>query len=60
MKTILQSAAMSLGVLGELFRFLWKRRLWWMIPMMLVLLVLTALIALGAATPIGPFIYTLF
>ncbi|MDQ2732920.1 MAG: DUF5989 family protein [Armatimonadota bacterium] len=48
------------GTLGELFRFLWKQKLWWLIPMIVVLLVLAVVIILGAATPLGSFIYSFF
>ncbi len=48
------------GTLGELFQFLWQRRLWWLLPMIVVLIIFAALIFLGSATGVGPFIYTLF
>lgn len=47
------------GTLGELYRFLLARRLWWIIPMVVLMLVFSFLIVLGS-TGIGPFIYTLF
>jgi hypothetical protein len=49
-----------LSVLWELFHFLWVRRLWWLIPMVAVLVLFAGLIVLGTATGLGPFIYTLF
>ncbi len=48
------------GMLQELFMFLWARRLWWLIPCMVVLVLFAAVIILGSAAGIGPFIYTLF
>lgn len=51
---------MRLGVLGELLAFLWKRKLYWMLPMVITLLVFALLIMLGGSSPISPFIYTLF
>lgn len=48
------------ATLGELFRFLWQQKLWWLMPMLVVLLVFAALIVLGSTAGIGPFIYTLF
>jgi hypothetical protein len=48
------------GTLGELVHFLWQRRLWWLLPMIIVLILFAALIVLGSAAGIGPFIYTLF
>jgi len=48
------------GTLAELFQFLWRQKLWWLMPMLAVLLLFGALIVLGSSAGIGPFIYTLF
>jgi hypothetical protein len=48
------------GVVGELFRFLWQRKLWWMIPFVATLLVVAALLLVGQASGAAPFVYTLF
>ncbi len=48
------------STLGELFQFFWQRRLWWLIPMVVVLIGFAGLIILGNAAGIGPFIYSLF
>ena len=48
------------AIVGELFRFLWQQRLWWMIPMVTVLLLLGALLLFAQTSPLAPFIYTLF
>jgi len=48
------------GIAGELLAFLWQRKLWWMIPMVLVLLVFAGLMVTAQSTALGPFIYTLF
>jgi hypothetical protein len=47
------------GIAGELMAFLWSQKLWWMIPLVAVLLVIAALVALASATAIAPFIYPL-
>jgi hypothetical protein len=47
-------------VRGELFRFLWQRKLWWMIPIVVVLLVFSLLIFFTQSSAVAPFIYTLF
>lgn len=49
-----------MGVLGELLGFLWKRKLYWLIPMVLTLMVFIVLIIAGSNSAIAPFIYTLF
>jgi len=56
----LQDFGARLGVLGELLSFLWRRKLYWMLPMVIVLLVFALLILIGGSSPISPFIYTLF
>lgn len=48
------------ATVGELFQFLWSRKLWWLMPMLAVLLVFGVLIVLGSVAGVGPFIYTLF
>ena len=48
-----------LGIVGSLLHLIWRRKLWWLVPLVLVLLVMAALIMLEA-TPVGPLIYPLF
>ena len=50
----------KLGIAGELFGFLWRMKMWWLMPMVLVLVLLGVLISFGSASGVGPFIYTLF
>ena len=51
---------MRMGVLGELLAFLWKRKLYWMLPLVISLLVFAVVIIVGSAGPAGVFIYPLF
>jgi len=60
MSNALKGALSRLGVVGEVFRFLWKRRLWWLMPMVLILVLFGLLLVFAQATGIAPFIYTLF
>jgi hypothetical protein len=48
------------SILKELFAFLRHNKLWWMIPVVAVLLLLSILIALTQGSALAPFIYTLF
>jgi hypothetical protein len=48
------------GIAAELLEFLWRAKLWWLIPMVVVLLGLAALMMLAHGSAIAPFIYTLF
>lgn len=45
-------------LIGEFFQFAWQNKAWWIIPIVLVLLLLTAFIVGGSS--VAPFIYTLF
>ena len=48
------------SVVGEVLRFLWARKLWWLIPMVSVLLLMGLLLIIASASGVAPFIYTLF
>ena len=52
--------ASNVAVSGELLTFLWERKLWWLMPMVVVLLLLGLLIIFASVSGIGPFVYTLF
>lgn len=49
-----------MGILGELLQFLWRRKLYWLIPMIVVLILFAVLIVLAGNPATAPFIYTLF
>ena len=57
---LLRDMSQRLSIAGELLSFLWQRKLWWMIPMVSVLLLFGLLIVFGSTSGMGPFIYTLF
>lgn len=56
----LRRAGDRVGTLGEFITFLWERKLWWMIPMVVVLVVFGLLLIFAQTSAIAPFIYTLF
>lgn len=60
MRNLIRSMAANLDVVGELLGFLWRRKLWWLIPMMIILLIFGLLMVFASTSGIGPFIYTLF
>ena len=49
-----------MGTIKELFAFLMKRKKWWLIPVVLVLLFMGLLIMFSSGSAIAPFIYTIF
>ena len=60
MPKAIRAAGRRVGIMGELVAFLWARKLWWLIPMVLVLLVFGLLMIFAQSSAIAPFIYTLF
>jgi drug/metabolite transporter superfamily protein YnfA len=48
------------GVLSDFLVFLWKRKLWWLIPMVMTLLLCGVLLVFASSSGLGPFIYSLF
>jgi hypothetical protein len=50
----------GLDTVGELFRFFWTQRAYWLIPFVAVLLLVGLLLLAGQATGVAPFIYTIF
>ena len=59
MKKLVDGMKGRASVARSLFRFMWQQKMWWMIPMVAVLLLIGLLLFLAASTPLGPFIYTL-
>jgi hypothetical protein len=55
----LRNTARNLGVVGELFSFLWGNKRWWLVPIIVALLLLGTLIVLAQSSALAPFIYTL-
>lgn len=46
-------------VFGELIRFLWQAKLWWLIPLIVIFTLLILVILLAGSSPLAPFIYPL-
>ncbi|KKS97766.1 MAG: hypothetical protein UV73_C0005G0043 [Candidatus Gottesmanbacteria bacterium GW2011_GWA2_43_14] len=57
---MLKKIFLKSGIIKELLQYLWKERLWWMIPMITVLILLGVLMVFAQSSPAAPFIYTLF
>ena len=50
----------KMEMLRELWDFLKKRKVYWLAPILIILLLLGALILLSETTAVAPFVYTLF
>ena len=57
---VIRDLAIRFRVVTRLFRYFWDNKMWWLIPLVALLVVFGAVIVLGHATPLGPLIYTIF
>lgn len=46
-------------MIKDLFRFLWKTKKWWLIPVLLLIVIIGLVIVLSASSPVPVFIYPL-
>ena len=44
--------------IANIFGFIWQRKAYWLLPVVILLLLLIAFIAVGAS-PVTPFVYTI-
>ncbi|NCB39808.1 MAG: hypothetical protein EOM80_13675 [Erysipelotrichia bacterium] len=44
----------------ELLGFFWKKKQWWLLPIVIALLILGILLTLAQSSALGPFMYTIF
>ena len=56
----MKSLSSKFGILGELVVFLWYKKLWWLIPIIVVLVLFALLFATVGSSTVAPFIYSLF
>jgi len=49
-----------LGLIKDLVNFLWKRKLWWLAPIILLLIITGIIIIFGQSSALSPFVYALF
>jgi len=48
------------GIIKEFITFLWENKLWWITPIVIIMLFLGVLIYATQGSAVLPFIYTLF
>ena len=60
MMNFFRGMATNMGVAGEVLTFLWARKLWWLLPMVTVLMMFALLLVFASSSGVAPFIYTLF
>lgn len=60
MRRFFKNMSTNLGILGEFLGFLWENRMWWLIPMVVILLVFGFFLVAASSSGLAPFIYALF
>lgn len=55
----LSAAGDRVAAFGDLVEFIWRRKLWWLVPLVLALVLMSALALLGSNPILAP-IYPLF
>lgn len=60
MRKFLSSMKTNVGTAGELFSYLAKRKLWWLLPMLSVLMLFALLLVFAQSSGLGALIYPLF
>lgn len=56
----MKSFVSKFGIFTELLNFLWHRKLWWLIPLIVILVLFGLLLIFVGGSAVAPFIYTLF
>jgi hypothetical protein len=59
MKKWLKGAAANTGLVGQFFVLLWKQKLWWLIPLVVILILFGLFLVFTSVSGVAPFIYTL-
>jgi hypothetical protein len=44
----------------DVFAYIWKNKVWWMLPPVVILVITGILIYVSVSSPVSPFIYMLF
>jgi len=59
-KKFFQEMFTNMGTAGSVLAYLWRRKRWWLIPLVSALLLFALLLVFATASGVAPFIYTLF
>ncbi len=59
MSMSLARVAQRASTIGELLAFVWERKLWWMIPILAILVLMSIIIVLAHTSAAAPWMYPL-
>ncbi len=55
--SILRQLTLRSAIVGEVFAFLWERKLWWLIPLAVLILLMGVLLAVAQMSSVAPWMY---
>jgi len=55
-----RNLASRFAIAGQLLAFFWRRKVWWMVPLVFIILVFGVLVIFGQSSAVSAFIYALF
>jgi beta-lactamase regulating signal transducer with metallopeptidase domain len=47
------------AIVGEVFAFLWERKLWWLVPLAVLIFLIGILFAIAQVSSVAPWMYPL-
>ena len=59
-KRFVRNLVGRLGIAGQLLGFFWRRKVWWMVPLVLTILLVGVLVIIGQSSAVSAFIYSMF
>lgn len=59
-RILIKNLINRMGIAGELLKFFWEKKMWWLLPLVIFLLLFSALIIFAQGAAIVPFVYPLF
>jgi len=57
--SIVQKFRNRTAIVGEVFSFLWQRKLWWLVPLAILIFLIGVLFAIAQASSVAPWMYPL-
>jgi beta-lactamase regulating signal transducer with metallopeptidase domain len=55
--SVIQQFAQRSSIVGEVFSFMWQRKLWWLTPLAVLILLIGILFVLAQVSSVAPWMY---
>ena len=57
--TVMEQLANRSSIVAEVFAFLWQRKLWWLMPLAVLIFVIGVLFLIAQVSSVAPWMYPL-